>query len=81
MVLVNALIGGNMGIFTVLMLAFCLYFVLTYFEHLKKGDEQLTKMAKWLAVGSLILALLIPAIYQLYVYNQMTNINILNNGF
>lgn len=64
------------GIVSTLLFGICLYYSLTYFEHLKKGDEQLTKMAKWLAVGSLILALLIPAIYQLYVFNQMTNINI-----
>lgn len=62
------------GVVSTLFFGTCLYFSLTYFEHLKKGDEQLVKLSKWLAVGSLILALLIPGIYQLYVFNQMTNI-------
>lgn len=68
MVLVNALIGGSMGIFTVLMLAVCLYFVLTYFEHLKQGDRRLIKQSKLFAVITLFLALGVPAIYRIYIY-------------
>ena len=71
MVLVNALIGGNMGIFTVLMLAVCLYFTLTYFEHLKQGDKRLIKQSKLFAVVTLFLALGVPAIYQIYIYYLM----------
>ena len=71
MVLVNALIGGSMGIFTVLMLAVCLYFTLTYFEHLKQGDKRLIKQSKLFAVITLFLALGVPAIYQIYIYYLM----------
>lgn len=71
MVLVNALIGSSMGIFTVLMLAFCLYFTLTYFEHLKQGDKRLIKQSKLFAVITLFLALGVPAIYQIYIYYLM----------
>ena len=74
MVLVNALIGGSMGIFTVLMLAVCLYFTLTYFEHLKQGDRRLIKQSKLLAVITLFLALGVPAIYGIYInYLIMSN--------
>ena len=62
------------GIVSTVFFGTCLYFSLTYFEHLKKGDEHLIKMSKLLAVGSLILALVIPGLYQLYVFNQMTNL-------
>ena len=68
MVLVNALIGSSMGIFTVLMLAVCLYFTLTYFEYLKQGDKRLTKQSKLFAVITLFLALGVPAIYRIYIY-------------
>ena len=68
MVLVNALIGSSMGIFTVLMLAFCLYFTLTYFEHLKQDDKRLLKQSKLLAVITLFLALGVPAVYRIYIY-------------
>lgn len=71
MVLVNALIGSSMGIFTVLMLAVCLYFTLTYFEHLKQGDKRLIKQSKLFAVITLFLALGVPAIYQIYIYYLM----------
>ena len=74
MVLVNALIGSSMGIFTVLMLAFCLYFTLTYFEHLKQDDKRLLKQSKLLAVITLFLALGVPAVYRIYIY-YLTVIN------
>lgn len=68
---VNELIRNSMGIFTVLMLAVCLYFILTYFEHLKQDDKRLMKQSKLFAVITLFLALGVPAFYQLYIYNQM----------
>ena len=63
------------GIVAAVFFGTCLYFSLTYFEQLKKGDEQLIKQSKLFAVASLLLALIIPAVYQLYVFNQMTNLN------
>lgn len=63
------------GIISTIFLVSCLYFSLTYFEKLKKEDEQLIKQSKLFAVGSLALALIIPAVYQLYAINQMMNMN------
>ena len=63
------------GIVAAVFFGTCLYFSLTYFEQLKKGDEQLIKQSKFLAVISLLLALTIPLIYQLYIFNQMMNYN------
>ncbi|MCM3584853.1 hypothetical protein M3182_03720 [Mesobacillus maritimus] len=64
-------IGIWIGIFSALLLAACLYFTLTYFEHLKQGDERLIKQSKLFAVISLFLALGVPGFYQLYLFNQM----------
>lgn len=67
----NGLIGSGMGIFTVLMLAVCLYFILSYFEHLKQDDKRLIKQSKIFAVITFFLAFGVPAIYQIYIFNQM----------
>ena len=68
----NGLIGNGMGsIFTVLMLSACLYFILTYFEHLKQDNKSKVKQSKLFAVITLFLALGVPAIYQLYIYYLM----------
>ena len=67
-------IGIYLGIFSSFMLAVCLYFSLTYFEHLKYGDDRLIKQSKLIAVISLVLALMVPAFYQLYLFNQMMNL-------
>ena len=63
MKLLNALIGSSMGIFTVLMLSACLYFILSYFEYLKQDDKRLIKQSKFFAVITLLLALGVPAIF------------------
>ena len=63
------------GLFSMLFIVTCLYFSLTYFDHLKKENEQLIKQSKFFAVISLLLALTIPLIYQLYIFNQMMNYN------
>ena len=68
MKLLNALIESSMGIFTVLMLSACLYFILSYFEYLKQDDKRLIKQSKFFAVITLLLALGVPAIFQLYIY-------------
>ncbi|MGN7477335.1 hypothetical protein ACTHOQ_05735 [Solibacillus silvestris] len=51
----------------------CLYFSLSFFQHLKSGDERRIKLSKWAAVLSLAFALLTPAFYQLYFYYQVMN--------
>jgi len=57
-----------LGIFTVLMLAACLYFTLTYFEHLKREENRLIKRSRIFAVVTLFLALGVPGFYQLYIF-------------
>lgn len=65
--LMNMLIGNSMGIFSVLMLSTCLYFILTYFEHLKQDNKRLIKQSKLFAILTLFLALGAPTIYQMYI--------------
>ncbi|WP_456278843.1 hypothetical protein [Bacillus sp. AK128] len=64
-------IGIWLGIFSAFMLTACLYFALTYFEHLKEADDRLIKQSKLLAVITLFLALLVPGFHQLYLFYQM----------
>ena len=66
-------IGIWLGIFSAFMMTVCLYFSLTYFEHLKYGDHRLIRQSKLFAVISLVLALMVPAFYQLYMFNEMMN--------
>ena len=68
-------IGVWFGVFSAIMFTVCLYFSLTFFEHLKHGDVRLIRQSKLFAVISLVLALMVPAFYQLYLFNQMMNIN------
>jgi heme/copper-type cytochrome/quinol oxidase subunit 4 len=67
--------GIWLGIVTAVLFAVCLYFILTYFEHLKEGDSRLIRQSKLFAVISLVLALLIPALFQLYQLNRIMNFN------
>jgi hypothetical protein len=64
-------IGIWLGIFSAFMLTVCLYFSLTYFEHLKQGDDRLIKQSKLFAVITLFIALGVPGFYQLYLFSQM----------
>ncbi|MBD7909050.1 hypothetical protein H9659_12010 [Sporosarcina sp. Sa3CUA8] len=49
----------------------CLYFILSFFQHLKMKDERLAQQSKIAAVVCLAIALLIPAIYGAYVFSEM----------
>ncbi|WP_274310196.1 hypothetical protein [Solibacillus daqui] len=49
----------------------CLYFTLSFFQHLKSGEEAKIKKAKLGAVISLSIALLLPSISQLIIYLVM----------
>jgi hypothetical protein len=60
-----------LGIFSVILIVLCFYFSLSFFYYLKLGDERLIKQSKFAAVLCLALSLLIPAIYNFYVYYQM----------
>lgn len=63
--------GGWTGIASALLFVASFYFTLTFFEHLKSEDGRLRKQSKLAAVICLALALLLPAIYQLYFVNEM----------
>ncbi|HWL23796.1 MAG TPA: hypothetical protein VNR38_08610 [Ureibacillus sp.] len=65
--------GIWVGIFSSIMFVLCLYFFLTYFEHLKHDDDEQIRNSKFLAVVTLALALIVPAFYQLFLFNQMMN--------
>lgn len=66
MILIDMLVGNSMGIFSVLMLTACLYFILSYFEYLKEEDKRLTKQTKLFATITLFLGLGVPAVYELF---------------
>ena len=60
-----------LGVFSATFIVLCFYFSLTFFQYLKLGDERLIKQSKLAAVLCLALSLLIPALYNLYIYNIM----------
>lgn len=49
----------------------CFYFTLTFFQHLKTGDERLIRQSKVAAVICFLLCLLFPSIFSLYNYAAM----------
>ena len=62
---------GVMGLISPIMFIGCFYFTLMYFQHLKNGDERLIKQSCLAAVVCLAIALLVPAIYNFYLINEM----------
>jgi len=62
----NSVIGSGIGLLSVLLLGMCLYFILSFFQYLNEGDKRLVKQSKFFAVITLLLALAIPSIYQLF---------------
>ena len=62
---------GMMGLISPIMFIGCFYFTLMYFQHLKNGDERLIKQSRLAAVVCLAIALLVPAIYNFYLINEM----------
>ncbi len=65
--------GNWVNIVASLIIVLCFYFTLTFFQHLKEGDERLIKQSKAAAVICLALALLIPIIYNFYFVSKMMN--------
>ena len=63
--------GSWMGIVSALLFVASFYFTLTFFEHLKSHDGRVRKQSKIAAVICLAVALLLPAVYQLYFVNEM----------
>jgi|GEM_PF-979935 len=63
--------GSWMVIVSALLFVASFYFTLTFFEYLKSEDERVRKQSKIAAVICLAVALLLPAVYQLYFVNEM----------
>lgn len=63
--------GSWMGIVSALLFVASFYFTLTFFEQLKSEDGRVRKQSKIAAVICLTVALLLPAVYQLYFVNEM----------
>lgn len=52
---------------SILLIVSSLYFVLTFFEQLKKGDERIARQSKFGAVICLALSLLAPVVQQIWM--------------
>ena len=63
--------GNWVGIFSTIFIILCFYFTLTFFQYLKQGDTRLISQSKLAAVICLAASLLIPALYNLYIFNAM----------
>lgn len=63
--------GSWIGIVSALLFVASFYFALTFFEQLKSEDERVRKQSKIAALICLAVALLLPAVYQLYFVNEM----------
>lgn len=63
--------GSWIGLLTPILMIACFYFTLTFFESLRKEDERVKKQSKLAATICLALALLIPAVYNIYMYILM----------
>ncbi|MFS0576967.1 hypothetical protein AB1K83_15105 [Sporosarcina sp. 179-K 3D1 HS] len=59
------------SLLSVIMFGLCIYFTLSFFQHLKSGDDRLINQSKLAAVIFLVLALLIPALFGVSFYNPM----------
>ncbi|WP_100404087.1 hypothetical protein [Bacillus sp. FJAT-42315] len=58
------------GILSTTFTILCFYFSLTFFQHLKSDNERMINQSKLAAVICLALALLVPAIYNLYILTR-----------
>lgn len=63
--------GNWLGIVSTILIILCFYFSLTFFQNLKSGDERIIKQSKLAAVICFAIGLLLPALYSLYLYNEM----------
>lgn len=65
--------GNWIGIISTVCWILCFYFTLTFFENLRKGDERVTKQSKIAAIIFLSLALLLPVVFNFYLFVQMNS--------
>jgi hypothetical protein len=64
--------GNWIGILTVSLFILCFYFTLTFFEQLRKNEEnRIITQSKLAATICIALALLIPVFYNFIIYHQM----------
>ena len=54
--------GNWLTVLPVILIVACFYFTLTFFEHLRKGDERLARQSKLAATICIALVLLIPIV-------------------
>ncbi|OZI10474.1 hypothetical protein CEW92_16720 [Bacillaceae bacterium SAS-127] len=67
----NALASVNwIGILSTIFIILCFYFSLTFFQHLKSDNERMINQSKLAAVICLAIALLVPTLYNLYIFNK-----------
>ncbi|RLQ92310.1 hypothetical protein [Falsibacillus albus] len=62
--------SGFLGVVSIILMVFCFYFTHSFFQHLKSGEVRLIKQSKIAAVIFLALSLLLPAMYNLYMYHE-----------
>ncbi|MFS0636966.1 hypothetical protein AB1K84_13785 [Mesobacillus foraminis] len=69
----TALMGtGNwLGILSAILMVLCFYFFLTFLQHLKAGEQRLIRQSKIAAVLCLAVSVLVPLLYNLYLYSEM----------
>ena len=60
-----------LGVLKFILLAGCLYFTLTFFQHFKENDQRLMKRSKIFAFLSLLLAFGLPAIFDMVISFQV----------
>jgi len=70
----NFMVTGNwVGISANAFIILSFYFTLTFFQNLKQDDARLVKQSKLGAVICLAASLLIPALYNFFIFNGMMN--------
>lgn len=60
--------GNWLGIFLTILIILCFYFTLTFFQYLKLGDARLTRQSKLAAIICFAASLLIPALYNTFMF-------------
>jgi hypothetical protein len=63
--------GKWIGIISIILFILCFYFTLTFFQYLHKEDERITRQSKIAATLCIALALIIPVVYNFYIYTEM----------
>ncbi len=63
--------GNWLGVLSTVLLILSIYFTFSFLEHLKDGDKRLRTQSKILALVCIASALMIPSIYNFYIYIEM----------